>query len=63
MRFGSGWKIFLDVNLAEGFANVAIDGLHATLPARLKFRGAGETLAVEIKIFLHEASLSPEAAA
>ena len=54
VRFGGGRKIFLDVHLAQRFADIAIDGLHAALPAGLKLRGAGKALAVEIKIFLHE---------
>src|ERR1700730_11532362 len=54
MGLGLRRKIFFDVHLAESFADVAIGGLYAAFPARLKLGGAGKALAVEIKVFLYE---------
>ena len=51
-RFHIGSKVLGDVKLAEGFAEGAIGGLDATLPASLLLGRAGELAAVEVEVLL-----------
>ncbi|MNN35791.1 hypothetical protein D3C81_1496540 [compost metagenome] len=47
-------EILRDIQFADGFAQHAFDGAHATLPARLVFLHATEYRAVEGKAFIDE---------
>ena len=53
-RLALGAESLLDVDAAEGVAQVAVGELHAALPARLDFLRAAQVLPVEAEVLLDE---------